>query len=475
MQLRKYSSWVGPARAGRARARRGRHVARVAGVVRVGQHRARGWPSCQRNQSGCSWTSFASRATCGTIEVEHDLEAVLARRRDEPADEVGRALVPLPAHERVQLEGVGDGVDAARGAGRPEGVDVDPVEPHAGDAWQVLPPRVDRPRQQRVQVVDARRCCSHWTDRDCTPTRPELDRSPDRASGEGNGTRHPRFRPAPAGGSPCPSSAKSRSSPTSTRRTSTAAPACTSSISARALAKLHRTVEVRCFGDQDEPSGNPAVRGYPHWDEAKRGTDPRFAGAVDAFARSLAMAGHARRATSSTATPGTPTWPAAWSSSSPGVPLRADDPLARAAPAVEGRAARHRLPRQLLGRADRDRERRRRRSPSRSDDARTSCGSTASRPEQVRVIHNGIDLDQYRPTPDPAVLARYGIDPDAAVRPLRRPDHAAEGDHPPGRRDPGRSTPASRSCSAPARPTRPRSAGRWTEAVARARAPSGRA
>jgi glycogen synthase len=32
-------------------------------------------------------------------------------------------------------------------------------------------------------------------------------------------------------------------------------------------------------------------------------------------------------------------------------------------------------------------------------------------PEKIRVIHNGIDLDQYRPTPDPAVLAKYQIDP----------------------------------------------------------------
>jgi glycogen synthase len=30
---------------------------------------------------------------------------------------------------------------------------------------------------------------------------------------------------------------------------------------------------------------------------------------------------------------------------------------------------------------------------------------------KIRVIHNGIDLDLYRPTPNPAVLARYGIDP----------------------------------------------------------------
>ncbi len=33
-------------------------------------------------------------------------------------------------------------------------------------------------------------------------------------------------------------------------------------------------------------------------------------------------------------------------------------------------------------------------------------------PERVRVIPNGIDVDEYKPTPDPAVLARYGIDPD---------------------------------------------------------------
>lgn len=32
--------------------------------------------------------------------------------------------------------------------------------------------------------------------------------------------------------------------------------------------------------------------------------------------------------------------------------------------------------------------------------------------EKIRVIHNGIDLDQYRPTPNPSILRAYGIDPD---------------------------------------------------------------
>ncbi len=49
-------------------------------------------------------------------------------------------------------------------------------------------------------------------------------------------------------------------------------------------------VEVRCFGDQSLQEGNLSVRGYPQWEETARGTDPRFVGAIDAFARSLAMA-----------------------------------------------------------------------------------------------------------------------------------------------------------------------------------------
>jgi starch synthase len=31
--------------------------------------------------------------------------------------------------------------------------------------------------------------------------------------------------------------------------------------------------------------------------------------------------------------------------------------------------------------------------------------------DKIRVIHNGIDLNQYRPKPDPSVLVRYGVDP----------------------------------------------------------------
>jgi alpha-maltose-1-phosphate synthase len=62
----------------------------------------------------------------------------------------------------------------------------------------------------------------------------------------------------------------------------------------RALAK-HIEVDVRCFGNQNggnrhEGGSALSVRGYPAWAGAKENTDPRFAGALDAFHRSLAMA-----------------------------------------------------------------------------------------------------------------------------------------------------------------------------------------
>ena len=57
----------------------------------------------------------------------------------------------------------------------------------------------------------------------------------------------------------------------------------------RELARL-LAVEVRCFGDQDTQGDNLRVKGYGAWPEAKQNTDPRFGGALDAFYRSLHMA-----------------------------------------------------------------------------------------------------------------------------------------------------------------------------------------
>src|SRR5512143_1675170 len=49
-------------------------------------------------------------------------------------------------------------------------------------------------------------------------------------------------------------------------------------------------VELRCFGEQDVQGPNLRVKGYAPWSEAKKDTDPRFGGALDAVYRSLAMA-----------------------------------------------------------------------------------------------------------------------------------------------------------------------------------------
>ncbi len=57
----------------------------------------------------------------------------------------------------------------------------------------------------------------------------------------------------------------------------------------RELARLV-SVEVRCFGDQDVSGPNLRVKGYGAWREARQNTDPRFGGALDAMYRSLAMA-----------------------------------------------------------------------------------------------------------------------------------------------------------------------------------------
>ena len=57
----------------------------------------------------------------------------------------------------------------------------------------------------------------------------------------------------------------------------------------KALAELVE-VEVRCFGDQDYTNGRLRVKGYQPWSEMKQNTDPKFTSAMGAFSQSLAMA-----------------------------------------------------------------------------------------------------------------------------------------------------------------------------------------
>ena len=117
-------------------------------------------------------------------------------------------------------------------------------------------------------------------------------------------------------------------------------------------------VEVRCFGEQDVQEPNLRVKGYGAWSEAKKNTDPRFGGALDAMYRSLAMAkdnldasivhcAHLVRPVCRL--PG---------QEAVGHPVRADHPLAGAAAPLEGGTARQRLSPELL-----DREQRHHRRP----------------------------------------------------------------------------------------------------------------
>ncbi len=178
---------------------------------------------------------------------------------------------------------------------------------------------------------------------------------------------------------------------------------------ARALAR-HVAVEVRCFGDQHSDAGGLRVRGYPQWDETARGTDPRFVGAIDAFARSLAMAKDRLDAdlvhchtwyTDMAGILAAQLW---------GIPsvltIHSLEPLRPWKVEQLGRAYHLSawMERTAIEQASAiiavSRE-------TRQDVLRLFDVA----PERVHVIHNGIDPEEYRPSPGTDVLTRFGIDP----------------------------------------------------------------
>ena len=175
-----------------------------------------------------------------------------------------------------------------------------------------------------------------------------------------------------------------------------------------ALAELVQ-VEVRCFGDQRSAAGNLMVQGYPQWDETGRNTDPRFVGAVDAFARSLAMAKDRLDAdvvhchtwyTDMAGLLAGQLW---------GVPyvltIHSLEPLRPWKVEQLGNAYHLSawMERTAIERADAviavSRETR--------EDVLRLFGV---RPERVHVIHNGIDPEEYRRTEAHGALDRHGID-----------------------------------------------------------------
>ena len=178
---------------------------------------------------------------------------------------------------------------------------------------------------------------------------------------------------------------------------------------ARALAR-HVDVDIRCFGEQHLDEGRLTVRGIPQWDETSRDTDPRFVGAVDAMARSLVMAKDRLDAdlvhchtwyTDMAGLLAAKLW---------GVPyvltIHSLEPLRpwKVEQLGNGYHLSAWMEKTAIEAADAivavSKE-------TRADVLRLFDVA----PEKVHVIHNGIDLDEYRAVPGTDVLTRHGIDP----------------------------------------------------------------
>ena len=181
---------------------------------------------------------------------------------------------------------------------------------------------------------------------------------------------------------------------------------------ARAEGGAHQ-VDVLCFGQQDETIGNLRVRGVA---PALRFTaqDPRHARFLDALLRDLAMVG----AVESPDVVHCHTW----YSHLAGCLAR---PLTGAPLVLTTHSLEPHRPWKVeqLGSAYHGSTWIERTayenadgvvavSRSMKEDVQSLYGVA---PERVRVIHNGIDPDEYRPRPSPATLRRFGVDPEVPI------------------------------------------------------------
>ncbi len=181
----------------------------------------------------------------------------------------------------------------------------------------------------------------------------------------------------------------------------------------RELARLEgaaHLVDVFCFGEQEERHGNLRVRGIPPQADLPA-QDPRHARLLDALARNLAMAGSAEGPDVVHCH--------TWYSHLAGCLAR---PLTGAKLVLTTHSLEPHRPWKVeqLGSAYHATawiERTAYRSAdgvvavsrAMKEDVQSLYGVE---PDRVRVIHNGIDPDEYRPRPDPALLRRLGVDPD---------------------------------------------------------------
>jgi glycogen synthase len=179
----------------------------------------------------------------------------------------------------------------------------------------------------------------------------------------------------------------------------------------RELSKL-TPVEVRCFGEQDVQNPNLRVKGYAPWGEAKTNTDPRFGGALDAMYRSLAMA----KDNLDASVVHSHTWYVQFAGFLAkklwGIPFvlttHSLEPLRPWKVEQLGNAYHLSAWIENNGIAEADaviavsQE-------TRNDVLR--CFPSVD-PAKVHVIHNGIDLQQYRKDPEVDALVKRGVDPE---------------------------------------------------------------
>ena len=170
-------------------------------------------------------------------------------------------------------------------------------------------------------------------------------------------------------------------------------------------------MEVRCFGDQDVEEPNLRVKGYGPWSEAKKNTDPRFGGALDAVYRSLTMA----KDNLDASVVHVHTWyvqfggflaKKLW-----GIPLvlttHSLEPLRPWKVEQLGNAYHLSAWIENNGITQADAV------IAVSQETRNDVLNHFDvDPDKVKVIHNGIDLNQYRKNPAVDALVKHGVDPD---------------------------------------------------------------
>ena len=173
-------------------------------------------------------------------------------------------------------------------------------------------------------------------------------------------------------------------------------------------------MEVRCFGDQDVQQPNLRAKGYGPWSEAKKDTDPRFGGAMDAMYRSLQMA----KDNLDASIVHCHTWyvqfggflaKKLW-----GIPfvltVHSLEPLRPWKVEQLGNA--YHLSTWIENNAIKEADAVIAVSKETRNDVLDPKNHFDVDPDKVKVIHNGIDLNQYRHNPQVDALVKHGVDPE---------------------------------------------------------------